>query len=618
MGKDCGFPPMGEPKGRFTPSVRPAISKYDYSSFRLSSHGRELKPRYDVVVVGSGYGGSVAACRASRAGKSVCVLERGKEWLPGEFPETDLKSLREIQVTASGHHQLLGHSTGLYDLVVGHDVAVLQGCGLGGTSLINANVALDADPRVFDDEVWPTALRDDLDNINGQDRTRFLDMMRPASYPDDFPSLTKLDVMREAVDYLVKDIEDLGTDDVFSKPPLYVNFNDMEENHVGVPQPACVGCGNCCSGCNTGAKNTLNLNYLQDAKAHGAEFYTKMLVHSVSRDKEKEEWVIHISSDYLGQKTTNTVRAGIVILGAGALGSTNILLNSAAAGLSVSSKLGQRFSTNGDTINMAHNGERYTNGVGKRPKKVDPVHAAKPKNPGPGPCIAGIIDMRQKEFDLEKGYVLEDGTPPSCVELMYRFLLMVGCVDTGIDTTPHENDWRELGRMLTGRAYHNSLALLSMSQDNSRGRLVLDEKSGRAIVDYPNVGKEDNFQIVMDGAKKVCRGMKAELIPNPFWRGVVSHFRHAHGIITVHPLGGCGMAESGDSGVVNHMGQVFVGDTAETHKGLFVVDGSVMPRCIGVNPSVTIGTLAERTMRLLALENNWTTSPHPATDNILL
>ncbi|XP_071486331.1 cholesterol oxidase-like [Diadema antillarum] len=579
------------------PSGEPQI---DYSSFKLSSPGGELKPRYDVVVVGSGYGGSVAACRASRASKSVCVLERGKEWLPGDFPETTLKSLREIQLTAGGHQQLIGNFTSLYDFIVGHDVTVLQGSGLGGTSLINANVALDADPRVFEDEVWPKALRDDLDNINGQDRSRFLKMMRPSSYPDDFPSLTKLDVMREAVQDGV---------DVFSKPPLYVNFNDMPQNQVGVPQPACVGCGNCCSGCNTGAKSTLNLTYLQDAKAHGAEFYTKMLVHSVIRDKDTDEWVIHITANYLSKETTNTIRAGVVLLGAGALGSTNILLNSAAAGLSVSSKLGQRFSTNGDTINFAYNGERYTNSVGKRPKDVDPVHAAEPKNPGPGPCIAGVIDMRRKEIDLGRGYVLEDGTPPSCVKLMYRLLLIVGHFTAGIDTTPQEDYWRKLWRIVTGRAFHNSLAFLSMSQDNSRGRLVLDEKSGRVIVDYPDVGKEDYFQIVMDGAKEECRGMKAELIPNPFWRGVIPYFRHVQGSITVHPLGGCGMGESGDSGVVNHMGQVFVGDTAENHTGLFVVDGAVMPRCIGVNPSMTIGILAERTMRLLAQENNWTTSP---------
>ena len=192
--------------------------------------------------------------------------------------------------------------------------------------------------------------------------------------------------------------------------------------------------------------------------------------------------------------------------------------------------------------------------------------------------------------------------------LCCRFLLKVANIDTGIDTTPNVNDWRELGRLLTGEAFHNSLAFLSMSQDDALGRLVLDEDTGRAIVDYPNVGEEDNFEIVKEGAKKAATGLKANLIPNPFWRGIVADFRHAHGIISVHPLGGCGMGDSGASGVVNHAGLVFVGDTEETYPGLLVVDGAIMPRSLGVNPTVTIGALAERCMRLLALDQNWSAS----------
>src|SRR6516164_9336989 len=95
---------------------------------------------YSVVVVGSGYGGAIAAARIARTGRDVCILERGRELHPGEYPNSGLSALPEIQVhTPKGDH---GSATGMFDLHVGRDISVLAGCGLGGTSLINANVAL--------------------------------------------------------------------------------------------------------------------------------------------------------------------------------------------------------------------------------------------------------------------------------------------------------------------------------------------------------------------------------------------------------------------------------------------------------------------------------------------
>ena len=123
---------------------------------RLSSPISDLRPHYDVVVVGSGYGGAIAACRLARAGRSVCVLERGRELVPGDFPEDLLGAARETQAHVGD--SVYGSRAGLFDFRLGRDISVLVGCGLGGTSLINANVALEADPRIFDDERWPTAL----------------------------------------------------------------------------------------------------------------------------------------------------------------------------------------------------------------------------------------------------------------------------------------------------------------------------------------------------------------------------------------------------------------------------------------------------------------------------
>ena len=105
---------------------------------RLSSPVGELKDHYEVVVVGSGYGGAIAASRLARAGREVCLLERGREFQPGEYPDTELEAVHQMQVDAPAAHS--GSRTGLYDMRVNDGITVFQGCGLGGTSLINARM----------------------------------------------------------------------------------------------------------------------------------------------------------------------------------------------------------------------------------------------------------------------------------------------------------------------------------------------------------------------------------------------------------------------------------------------------------------------------------------------
>lgn len=136
---------------------------------RISLPVELMRDSYDVVVIGTGYGGGVAASRMARGGQRVCVLERGKERWPGEFPETLPAVAKELRVTgefAPGDRRGIpgtlvngGNPTGLYHFAIGDGQNVYMGNGLGGTSLINANVFLEATRAVLDMEVWPEELR---------------------------------------------------------------------------------------------------------------------------------------------------------------------------------------------------------------------------------------------------------------------------------------------------------------------------------------------------------------------------------------------------------------------------------------------------------------------------
>lgn len=156
----------------------------------------------------------------------------------------------------------------------------MSGCGVGGSSLIDEGIALDCKASVFYDPVWPDAFREDLDNFKKYDRAYAEQMLKPRPYPDDYPVVSRINQLREIGNRLeVVDIEDLN--ESFFRTPLMINFEDAPANHVGTPQSACNGCGNCMSGCNTGAKNTVAMNYIPDAVQHGADVFTQVLYHCI-------------------------------------------------------------------------------------------------------------------------------------------------------------------------------------------------------------------------------------------------------------------------------------------------------------------------------------------------
>ena len=556
---------------------------------RLSSSIGDLKDHYSVVVVGSGYGGGIAASRLARAGQQVCLLERGKEMQPGEYPNSLRTALPEVQVTLADRH--IGSPTGLYDIRVNNDINVFLGCGLGGTSLVNANVSIRAETRVFEDPRWPGELRNDLSGSLEDGYQRAEEMLKPTPYPDDFPQLAKLNAHQLSADRM---------QEKFYRPPINVNFTDRV-NHVGVQQAACTLCGDCMSGCNYGAKNTVLMNYLPDAKNHGAEIFTKVSVRRLERSNDR--WVVHYQLMECGREVFDApslfVTADLVILAAGTLGSTEILLRSQEAGLPLSGELGNRFSGNGDVLGFGYNNDRHIDPVGfghRKPGKRTPV----------GPCITSVIDLRERP-ELDDGMIIEEGSVTGALARFIPPFLAVAGRLVGKDTDRGLRDklkeklrvWRSL---LFG-AYHgavrNTQVYLIMSYDDGAGRMSLEKDELR--IDWPGVGSQPNFESGNDRLKEATKALGGTYVKNPTWSKLTNH-----NVVTVHPLGGCVMGEDASSGVVNHKGQVFSGSNGtDVHQGLYVADGAVVPRPLGVNPLLTISALAERTCRMLAEERGW-------------
>jgi len=555
---------------------------------RLSSSIASMENHYDVVVIGSGYGAGIAASRLSRAGKKVCLLEKGKEFLPSEYPRTSEAALKEMQFNSPDGS--IGPKTGLYEFHLNKDISVYKGCGLGGTSLVNAGVSLVPEPRVLGSDSWPAELLKDPDSYwRNVERARH--MLQPAQYPEGangYPKLPKSEAMKASAAHMNNEFRYLD---------INVTFEDRK-NNAGVDQYKCQLCGDCMTGCNYGAKNTTLMNYLPDARNHGAQLFTGVAVQYVSQTDGK--WVVHYLIESAESEKFNApdlfVTADIVVVGAGCLGSTEILLRSRDKGLAVSDRLGQRFTGNGDVLAFAYNADVTVNTIGFGPHVPGEI-------PPVGPCITSVIDLRGQPV-LEDGMVIEDGNIPgplasTITAPMVGISKFFGHEPAGSVSEEMHRKLRVAESILRGPyhgALNNTQAFLVMTHDDGKGTMQLE--NDRLVISWPGVGKEAIFQKVAGNLRLASEAIGGEYVVDPTWTKVMHY-----DLMTVHPLGGCIMADDASGGVVNHKGQVFSSTTGTgVYKGLYICDGSVVPLPLGVNPLITISALAERCCELLALD----------------
>ena len=527
----------------------------------LSSPISSIRAHYDAVVVGSGYGGGVAASRLARAGKRVCVLERGREYLTGQFPSKLSELRNEVMLSGSAG------KPGLYDVRLGEHMHVLVGCGLGGGSLVNAGVALRPDARVFADPAWPEEISRGLDLID-VGYARAAHWLRPAADPR-AREMTKFAALDRASGALRQPAEPAS---------VAVSF-EANTNPAGIEQPACTRCGDCCGGCNVGAKNTVALTYLPDAVNHGAEVFTQVRVEHVERTGPAG-WRLFWRPAGEAKAPLAEITADIVVLAAGSLGSTEILLRSRDNGLPLSDRLGKGFSANGDIIAFGYNAKERVNAVGVG-------HPPRSEVPPVGASVSGQIIIGDAD-DLARGMIVQEGTLPSALGPLLPVFFVPG--------------GRLLGaaHALLKGVYDGPLArthtFFVVSHDDARGTIVL--KDGRASVDWPGAMQHPVYERVDNALDALCKANGAAYVKNPL-SGTVMGKKPA----TAHPLGGSGMGETAERGTVNHKGQVFTGQAdhaRRVHDGLYVIDGSTIPRSLGCNPLFTITALAERSLQLMA------------------
>jgi cholesterol oxidase len=581
---------------------------------RLSVTIDRLADHYDAVVVGSGYGGAIAAARLAQSGRRVAVLERGRELQPGEFPDTLVKGARQFQWRRGERRH--GPRTALYDIHTGHDISVLVGCGLGGTSLINAGVALRPPEWVFDDERWPAALRHDGHQVLAPYYRKAERMLGVRPYPDGADDLAKLGALATVAEAVGGELERVPVAINFGPP-----FNDETAGEAGADhpflafgqqeQPVCTLCGDCVGGCNYGAKNTTAVNYLPLAVRHGAQLFTESEVRTVL-PSPLGGWTVEFTShaDGRGRFASSPslfVRADVVVLAAGVMGSTGILHRSRAEGLAVSPRLGQAFSGNGDVLAFAYGTDRPVNGIGLGPTLPTPETAV-------GPCITGAVRVAGAagatgEVDPISGssrsphaddLLIQEGAIPGALRHVLPTALALAAETD--DTGGPLSFLRRLRRRVKAGAgllldpdrgpLQRTLTYLVMSDDRGDGQLVPDGDGLR--VRWTGAGDHPVFDRGDDVLEVGTKALGAELVRNPLSTALLHD-----SLLTVHPLGGCPMGDDATTGVVDDRGRVFTGDGDRTHDGLLVVDGAIVPRPLTVNPLLTISALAERAAEAL-------------------
>lgn len=504
---------------------------------------------FDAVIVGSGFGGSINALRLAQAGKSVLVLERGRRYQPGEFPRdvTDVNRL-------FWRYPDRCDSRGLYDIRFFSGIAALAASGVGGGSLIYANIHIRPDPVVFEDPRWPRSItRKSLDPY--YDRVR--DMLSVSPVPKDIP-LAKRDAFRNAARQTGHEVFD---------PDQAVSWSSPAAASGRGP---CRLVAECEFGCLHGAKNTMDLTYLLGAENLRAKVEPNVYVTHV--EAVSGGYRVHYRD--LDEDRAGSLTGSRVVLCAGTLGTNELLLRSRHLGTlpKLSWQLGHGYSGNGDFLGSIQN------------SRLD-------LNPWEGPDVTSVI----RYFDFAPQFTM---AAPTFSRPVMAVLASLGQRKAGWLRMLSPVLWPLLKYILPWAFQHGWLSrpsahpgpkagnpshmtnLFAIGKDNANGLMSL--RRGRLDIAW-KYAHENAVLVrkVLDAMQELGEVYGGTVAPLFTW----DLFRR---IITFHSLGGCHLSETSETGVVSPAGEV------HNYPGLFVADGSVIPTSIGFHPAMTIAAISER------------------------
>ncbi|WP_306327650.1 GMC family oxidoreductase N-terminal domain-containing protein [Streptomyces venezuelae] len=534
---------------------------------------------YDVLVVGSGFGGSVTALRLTEKGYRVGVLEAGRRFTPATLPKNswDLKNF------------LWAPALGLYGLQRIHllgNVMVLAGAGVGGGSLNYANTLYVPPRPFFDDPQWKdiTDWQDELRPYYDQAQRMLGVRLNPTTTPSDV--------------HLKAAAQAMGIGDTFHMAPVGVFFGDGRDAAGGdgagtakvkpgteVPDPyfggagpsrrACTECGECMTGCRHGAKNTLNENYLHLAEKAGATVHPMTTVVTVTEDSRGGFAVKTLPTDQRRKGKGRTFTARRVVIAAGTYGTQTLLHRMKDSGLlpRISRRLGELTRTNSEGLVGAQTTDRryrkrhgkdrvdFTKGVAITSSvhpdantHIEPVRYGKGSNSMGGMTVLqvpyGAHRVRNWLLNLVKHPAL---AARSLSNWRWSERTIIGLVMQSLDNSL--TTYRKPGGLgkglLTARQGHGAPNPVQIPEATRAATLLAEEINGFA---GSNIG---------------------ELMGTP---------------LTAHFLGGCPIGADAESGVIDPYHRLF------GHPGISVVDGAAVSANLGVNPSLTITAQAERAM----------------------
>jgi len=524
---------------------------------------------FDVIVIGSGFGGAITGCRLAEAGYRVLILERGRRWDKSNYPRNAGDMWLWNDKCPEKEH-------GWLDMHVFPHMSVATGAAVGGGSLIYANISCEAPPSAFQNG-WPAEITYEGLKPHYDTVAQFMGVQKvPVNQ-----WTNRMKLMQESA-------QNAGFGDRFKQLELAVSFDpawtyDQPDpfnilnskrftNAQGVEQGTCVHLGNCDIGCDVDAKNTLDRNYLPWAERHGAEIRELHLATNIQ--PSAGGYTVFFNQLGNGTVVAGSQTARIVIVAAGSLGSTELLLRCRELHGSlpnISPFLGTNWSSNGDFLTPAFYGTR----------DVSPSH---------GPTITCAIDFLDRSQGGQSFWIQDGGFPDLLADYLNR-----------LDSGQAKNEeaklildaFRHMLRSDDPEPFRNVMPWFAQGVDAANGTLSLHHSllTGEPCLNLAwDIGKsKQTIDAIVAMHLKLSAATGGSPVVPPTWSLL-------HNLVTPHPLGGCGMGTTLMNGVVNHAGEIF------NYKNLYVADGSIVPEALGVNPSRTIGAIAERIAGIIKTE----------------